>query len=402
MKEKLIKIIRAIGRFFKATIWPLLFPEDKPRDVKNLSVKREFLGVGKDIIFALVMALIVIQFVIQAFKIPTGSMEETLKVGDFLLGLKYVYGSPVPFSFKKLPGLREPRQGDIVIFKYPGDPNYPKNDGKRYTKLINTFLLGELFFDKKHASGGFGGFFKLHRARDFIKRCVAGPGQVLEIKKKTLYVDNIIFPDSPKGKKDMSNYSVERGIPIRDNFPAYRIPAKGEEYTLDTLSIRNFFWLRSLIYQENPTRELETVCSLFVRDTVKDSLHVKQIFKEKSALYREQYRDFYYAKFADDWTGLQQYINLGRQSYPQCKIHIKFRLYLDKKEITSYKLKYNAFFMMGDNRDNSLDSRYWGPVSKNFIKAKAFIVYFSWNSFASRLKFSPTKIRWRRIGWLIH
>src|SRR6185436_18144909 len=68
------------------------------------------------------LALIFIQFVIQAFKIPSASMEDSLLIGDFLLGLKFVYGSPVPFSNKKLPGLADPKPGNVLIFRYPGDP----------------------------------------------------------------------------------------------------------------------------------------------------------------------------------------------------------------------------------------------------------------------------------------
>lgn len=110
---------------------------------------------------ALIMALIAIVYVIQAFKIPTGSMENSLMVGDFLLGLKFMYGAPiVPFSKElginqRLPAITEPKSGDVIIFKYPGA-------------------------DKK----------------DYIKRCVAGPGSVVEIHQKRLIVDGreLILP----------------------------------------------------------------------------------------------------------------------------------------------------------------------------------------------------------------
>jgi len=75
---------------------------------------------------ALIMALIAIVYVIQAFKIPTGSMENSLMVGDFLLGLKFMYGAPiVPFSQdlginQRFPAVTDPKPGDVIIFKYPG------------------------------------------------------------------------------------------------------------------------------------------------------------------------------------------------------------------------------------------------------------------------------------------
>jgi len=68
---------------------------------------------------ALAMALVAIVYVIQAFKIPSGSMEDSLLVGDFLLGLKFIYGAPVlPFMYTKFPGVTNPKPGDVIIFKY--------------------------------------------------------------------------------------------------------------------------------------------------------------------------------------------------------------------------------------------------------------------------------------------
>ena len=112
-------------------------PESAAKAAARRSEKAGVFHFTKDMVSALVMALIAIVYVIQAFKIPTGSMENSLLVGDFLLGLKFIYGAPVlPFMYKKLPGFTDPKPGDVIIFKYPGS-------------------------DKK----------------DYIKRCVAGPGQ---------------------------------------------------------------------------------------------------------------------------------------------------------------------------------------------------------------------------------
>ena len=193
--------------------------------------------------FTVLLALLLRSFVVQAFRIPSGSMEDTLLVGDFLLANKFIYGPVIPFTPIRLPGLRKPKPGDIVIFRFPRNPH-----------------------------------------KDFIKRVIAVGGQVVEIRNKRVYVDGREVPLPPKAKF-MDPNILPREVSPRDNFGPVRVP-KG---------------------------------------------------------------------------------------------------YL---------------FVMGDNRDNSLDSRYWGFVPLKNVKAKAMIIYFSWNGRAP-LWDIPHKIRWWRIGKII-
>jgi len=102
----------------------------------------------KSIVIALLLALLTRATVVQAFRIPTGSMEETLLEGDFLLANRFLYGSKIPFTDLRLPAVRDPQRGDIIIFEHP-------TEGK-----------------------------------DFIKRCVALPGDKVEIRNDVLYVND--------------------------------------------------------------------------------------------------------------------------------------------------------------------------------------------------------------------
>lgn len=111
---------------------------------KKKSALRETIDV---VGWAVVMAFLARSFLIQAFHIPSGSMEDTLLVGDFLFVNKFLYGPQIPFTKIRLPGIREPRPGDILVFKFPGQKD------------------------------------------DFIKRCVAVEGQTVEVKRSVLYVD---------------------------------------------------------------------------------------------------------------------------------------------------------------------------------------------------------------------
>ncbi len=191
---------------------------------------------------ALILALIIRTFAVQAFKIPSGSMIPTLLVGDHLLVNKMVYGTPVDIPFTNvtlfhMPGLRHPQRGEIIVFKYPEDPT-----------------------------------------RDFIKRTVAVEGDTIQMIDKKVYIN---------GK----------------------------------------------LMEENFTQHTDT------------SLHMGQ----------SEPRD-----------------NFGPYLVPK-----------------------NKLFMMGDNRDQSYDSRFWGYVDIKQVRGKAMIIYWSWDS----IKTFP---RFDRIGKLIN
>ena len=94
-------------------------------------------ALNREVTVPLIMALLVIQFLVQSFKIPSGSMENSLLVGDFLLGLKFVYGAPIPFTDKHLPAAAGPKPGDVIIFHYPLDPDIPGRDPERFKLLAD-------------------------------------------------------------------------------------------------------------------------------------------------------------------------------------------------------------------------------------------------------------------------
>jgi signal peptidase I len=232
---------------------------------RHKSVIREW---TEYIITLILMVFFIRVTTVEAFHVPSGSMEDTILIGDFLLANKFVYGIRTPdwigipftrigFSLPsvRLPGPRKVRSGDIVVFKYPLDPS------------IN-----------------------------YIKRCVAGPGQTVEIRDRQLYVDGQPFFNPPHSK-----------------------------------------FTDTLILRENVSQ--------------------KFIFSPPGAKWN---RD-----------------NYGPLTVPP-----------------------KQYFMMGDNRDNSSDSRYWGFVNEDNIIGQALIIYLSWNKHVSFGHFYEM-IRWDRMARMI-
>ncbi len=193
------------------------------------------------IVFAVLIALFIRAFVVQAFKIPSSSMEPTLLVGDYLLVNKFMYGIRIPYTDTKFFKFTKPQRGDVIVFIFPLDPS-----------------------------------------KDFIKRVIGTEGEKVEIIQNKIYINDRLIND-PWGHF------------VTNDFP------------------RSY---------------------------------------------------------------LQRMENFGPVVVPK-----------------------DSLFVMGDNRDNSEDSRFWGFLRVNAVLGKAFILYFSWNGNAENLF---DMVRWSRIGKLIH
>lgn len=444
------------------------------------SVKKILLGIGREIVVPVALALIVIQYVIQAFQIPSGSMEDSLLTGDFLLGLKFVYGSPVPFSDSKFPVIAPPERGDVVIFRYPGDPEYPDYDAKRYTHLANALMFGNFYWDSNPQNGSPHLVHYADGPKDFIKRCVGVSGDTIEVRDGVLHVNGVRQELPGRGKYTASF----RTKSPRDNLPALRVPNMGDTLKLDSLSLVDLWRVRSLMVQENPEQRIELDLDLKVNgvngdewvfenfkvpvesdrglllnetlaakravgvslrqgDTVTGPIAFK-IFKayartgflpllDPNAHYDGFTRPVSYTNFEGSQLGdLENNLNELVAEYENAamnadsaacegdscasempakdKFEFTRRILVDGKEVHEYVVQAPVYFMMGDNRDNSADSRYWGFVASRNIKAKAFVVYFSFEnddqsfSFANPISWFtiPFKIRYSRIGKIIH
>jgi signal peptidase I len=277
---------------------------DRRREVKRKKQKKSIIReYVESIVVAVVLVMFIIRpFIVQAFRIPSGSMEDTLLVGDFLLVNKFIYGAKsldripltkIDIPYFTLPALTEPKPGDIIVFRAPHEPD-----------------------------------------KDFIKRCIAVPGQTLEIRDKKVYIDGEWMTDPPKVKY-ITNYSIPQSAGLRDNFGPTRVPAKGDTLRFNALNEYEIELLRMYLGYEG------------------------EVFQKRNGGY-----------------------------------------ILNDRNADYYVMDQDCFFMMGDNRDNSRDSRFWGWLPRRDIRGEALILYWSWNSDPPLYDIFH-KVRWGRIGWLI-
>lgn len=157
--------------------------EQKPEQRSEIKEpgKSLFREYAESIIIAVILALFIRAFVVQAFKIPSGSMEDTLLIGDHLLVNKFIYGTKIPFTDTVLLPLRDPKRGDVVVFEYPEDPS-----------------------------------------KDFIKRIVGVPGDVVEGKDKKVYVNGKLYEDPHAINKESAIIPAEQSP--RDTFGPIVVP----------------------------------------------------------------------------------------------------------------------------------------------------------------------------------
>jgi len=321
--------------------------------------KRKIISETKAIIFIVITVLMVKVTVLEAYIVPTGSMENTIMTGDFLIGSRFVYGMRTPdwigipytdigffIPYVKFPEFKIPKKGDVLIFKYPRD---------KYVK--------------------------------YVKRCVAGPGDTLLVKQKKLYVNGKIVPMWKNGKyltAPMQRQYRQPDIFLssetninKDNIGPIYVPKSGDVFPINRET--NWQFMLPIILMEGHTATLNN-----------EEVSYKFTLQDPNELFRRKGKQAVY----DD------YFPKGNLLTPWSKAikdeHFQFLL-IDGKplsEWTEYTVTQNYYWAMGDNRDDSLDSRYWGYIPENNILGEALFTYFS-------LDLDSWTPRWDRIGTVI-
>ncbi len=337
------------------------------------------------LIFAVVAATLIRTFVVEAYTIPTQSMEKTLLIGDFLFVSKMSYGpripmTPIAFPFAhhtmpiigtkaylewiklpyyRLPGFTKIKRNDIVVFNVPFEQQRP--------------------VDKRE---------------NYIKRCVAVPGDTLQVDSSVLFIN---------GKKAFLGEHAEMQYTVNTNGQAI------DEDLIRDLDITDYGVDENNHYQMHLTkanadiiRQLPIVKemkpSIQARNDVRDMLYPSERFKWNV----DNYGPIIIPKKGSTITLTPENLDMYRAIIEKYENHqlveTNGKILIDGKEVNQYTFAMDYYWMMGDNRHNSLDSRFWGFVPEDHIVGKAWMIWLSWNQNADLLH----KIRWSRIFNMIN
>ena len=321
--------------------------------------KRKLISETKAIVFIVLTVLLVKVTVLEAYIVPTGSMENTIMTGDFLIGSRFVYGMRTPdwigipytdigffIPYIKFPEFKIPTTGDVLIFKYPRD---------KYVK--------------------------------YVKRCVAGPGDTLIVQEKKLYVNGVEIPMWENGKyltapmqknfRQSDIFLSSKTNINKDNIGPIYVPKSGDVFQIHEET--NWRFLLPIILMEGHTATLKS-----------NEVEYEFTLQDPNELFRRKGKEDVYENYFPKGPLLTPWSKAIKDEDFQFLVIDG----IPASEWTEYKVSQNYYWAMGDNRDNSLDSRYWGYIPENNILGEALFTYFS-------LDLDSWTPRWDRIGTVL-
>ncbi|MCT2406862.1 signal peptidase I [Chryseobacterium antibioticum] len=381
-------------------------------DEKMAKKKDTFIG---SITFAVVFATIIHVFVTQPFGIPTGSMERTLLVGDFLFVNKWSYGYRMPMRPVAIPFL----QGTIMD---TGQKGNPKDDAKSYVDGIKLPYTRIFQFSKPQKNDVVVFNYprdSVHTAIDrkdpYVKRCVATAGDTFEMRAGRLFVNG--KPETVLGDQEVQHrYIVNTGsqldIPALYNtygfLPVQEIQdEKGYIYAFQGLTDKTAKEIKQLPQvidmKEDVTPKGEA--AVYYRDEAKTKIDTTQsIFPINQPWNQDWYGPLRIPKKGDVVAVNTQTLPLYQwiiSQYEHNSLETKNgKIFINGKEANNYTIQQDYYMMVGDNRDASLDARFFGFVPEENIVGKPM---FTWMSLQGAFKDSsstyqaPFKVRWDRM-----
>jgi len=415
------------------------------------SPKREWTDA---IVFAVVAATLIRGLYMEAFTIPTSSMERKLLVGDFLFVNKMAYGARVPntpisfpfthhsfpewvpfiggeksyselvkFPYAKLPAMGDVERNDCVVFNFPaGDTVLLEEQTRIYDQMVRNYGRKNIWKNYTVVAR------PADKQENYIKRCVGLPGDVIELIDGKLMVNGaaayeddgvqhnytVQVKNQQLTKKELLKAGISFEYPVKEERNANTgepiIDRRGNVKTIPLWKNRD-----GSLYQLTMTKEAKKKLEKFP-----NVVAIDQIIDKKEVV--DQSNSIFPNANNYDWTvdnfgpltipkkGVT--VQLNAKTLPLYKVLITRyemndlktkgdKIFINGEEVTSYTFAMDYFWMMGDNRNNSQDSRYWGFVPEDHIVGKAVFVWMSYSPFEEDGNFFE-RIRWGRLFTVVH
>jgi len=367
------------------------------------------------ILFATVVASLIHIFVFQMYVIPSSSMEKSLLVGDYLYVSKVAYGpkmpnTPVAFPFvhhtmpfsatkksfsecirwpyHRLKGFGKVKRNDAVVFNFPaGDTVLLENQAATYYDVLRSYE--KAFGKRKGRQKLFDEYTVVTRPVDkrehYIKRCVALPGDTLQIVRSEVFINGA--PQEP--------------LPEKQFFYTVQVTAPLSQYAIDNLEITEYGQDRGVYYMALTEAKAEQLRK------IENVVEVRRVLAEGSSpdVFPHDDRGWNIDDYGPIWIPAKgATVELTSENLPLYERIIRVyegntlevrdgAVYINGEPATHYTFRMDYYWMMGDNRHNSADSRYWGFVPEDHIVGRAAVIWLS----LDKSKSFPANIRWSRL-----
>jgi signal peptidase I len=383
--------------------------------LSRFSILKDIFDWSMAILSALILVVFIRTFIIEAYTIPTPSMEKTLMVGDYLFVSKISYGpklpnTPVAFPFthntmpfskrksyndkiqwpyKRLAGFRTIKNNDVVVFNFPqGDTVIMQFPDQDYYSLVRKYGRNAVWDQYDVISR------PVDKRENFVKRCIGIPGDTVLITHTSIYINNKPLSDPVNAQY---NYYIRTNGKNLEKDQILDLEISEPDQLFDPDMDSYVFALTRK--QASDMRNMENITNVTRLENTNRNLSYLSYFPYDPAY---AWNEDNFGPLVVPARGMTVDLTMENlpvyrriiEAYEKNKLDIKEGIiYVNNKPADSYTFSLNYYFMMGDNRHNSADSRIWGFVPEDHIVGKAVLIWLS----LDKNKNSFKKIRWNRM-----